>query len=324
MTFAAEVRVATVQFDSVDGGFEKNLAEVTKYVRSAKDQGADVTLLPEFALIGYKLSPEIWELAEHAGGPSQQALSALAREVEMYIGTTFLEVEGDHFFNTFILVNPQGDLAGRVRKQVPAGAEGYFFSGQINHHVIQTPLGNIGIGICQENYRCFLPQELHDGDADFVLMPFSYPDLSQAGGLKSPKGTYVAEWYANQLGIPIVTSNKTGVWPQVDGAFFPGFSAAVGGDGRILGELASEPGILVIDLTLDGSTKTKPTAECIGPFLKELTIGSWMEKRVTWTGIWVAELLGANADDQIRAAYLASDKRLVAAAKLAQRHAPQR
>ena len=122
VVFAAEVRVATVQFDSVNGDFDGNLAEVAKYVRNAKVQEADVTLLPEFALIGYDLSPEIWEMAEHAGGPTQQALSTLAQEAEMYIGTSFLEVEGNQFFNTFILVSPQGDLVGRVRKQVPAGA----------------------------------------------------------------------------------------------------------------------------------------------------------------------------------------------------------
>ena len=316
LAFASDLRIATVQFESIDGEFDKNLAKVVEYVRVAKSQGAAITLLPEFALIGYNLSQEIWASAEQANGSSRKALARLAIESEMYIGTSFLEVEGAQFFNTFILVGPQGGLAGRVRKRVPAGAEGYFFEGYKDHHVIKTPLGNVGIGICQETYRCFLPKELHNGDADFVLMPFSYPDLSQAGGLGSPKGTYIAKWYADQLGVPIVTSNKTGNWRQVDGAFFPGYSAAVGADGHTLGELDASPGVLVVDLILDSSLKTKPSADCIGPFLKELTIGSWLEKRVTWFRIWIADLFDANPDDEIHDAYLASEKRQAAAQKL--------
>jgi len=315
---ANDIRVATIQFASVDGGFETNLAEVQRYVRRAKSEGAVLALLPELALIGYKLSEEIWTSAEHAGGPTQQALSTLAKENDMYIGTSFLEVKGERFFNTFILVNPRGNLVGSVRKQVPAGAEGYFFEGYTNKHIIDTPLGKIGIGICQETYRCFLPQLLHDGDADFVLMPFSYPDLSQVEGLESPKGTYIAQWYADQLGVPIVTSNKTGVWPMIDGAFFPGLSAAVNGNGQILGELESNPGVLVVDLSLDDSAKVKPTATCIGPFLKELTLGSWLEKRITWASIWLAESFNADPDAEIHAVYIASEKRRTAALKHSQ------
>lgn len=109
------------------------------------------------------------------------------------------------------------------------------------------------------------------------------------------------------------------MWPQVDGAFFPGFSAAVGGDGQILGELSSEPSVLVVDIKLDSSFKSKPTAECIGPYLQELTLGSWLETRITWASIWVAEVFGANLDDKIHAAYLASVNRRAAATKIVRR-----
>lgn len=316
--YAAELRIATVQFESVDGEFSTNLDEVTKYVLLANEQDAKIVLLPEFSLIGYTLSADIWALAEPAGGPTEKALATLALQTGMYIGTSFLEVDGEDFYNTFILIAPNGGVAGQVRKQVPAGAEGYFFRGQTNHHVIDTPLGNIGIGICQENYRCFLPQQLYAGGADIVLMPFSYPDLSQAGGLGSPEGSYIASWYANQLGIPVVTSNKTGNWPQVAGAFFPGLSAAVNGDGEVLGVLNDLPGVLVVDVSLDSTIKKEPIAECIGPFLKGLTLGSWVEKRVTWATIWIAGLFDANPEDEIQTAYQSNPNRRAAALRFHQ------
>lgn len=317
-TYAAELRIATVQFESVDGEFSRNLAEATKHILLAHQQNAKIVLLPEFALIGYTLSANMWALAESPGGPTEQALSALAQQTGMYIGTSFLEVDGEDFYNTFILLAPNGGVAGQVRKQVPAGAEGYFFTGQSNHHVIDTPLGSIGIGICQETYRCFLPRQLYTGDADFVLMPFSYPDLSQAGGLGSPKGSYIASWYANQLGIPIVTSNKTGNWPQVEGAFFPGFSAVANGNGELLGELNDQPAVLVVDVLLDNTIKKEPTAECIGPFLKGLTLGSWLERRITWAMIWAGGMFGSNPEDEIRTSYQSNPNRRAAALSLHQ------
>lgn len=183
------------------------------------------------------------------------------------------------------MIDATGTVLGTVRKQHPAGAESHFFRGEENDHVIDSPLGRIGVGICQENYRCFLPMHLHALDADLVLTPFSYPDLSATGGLGSPPGSVIGGWYARQLGIPVVTSNKTGNWPQVSGAYFPGESAIVAADRTVIGELDDQPGILVSDVTLDQTAKTKPDATCIGPFLKDLTLGSWLAKRITWAKI---------------------------------------
>lgn len=310
---AEVVRVATIQFESIDGAFQKNLHTATNLVRDARDRGAQVVLLPEFALIGYDLSSNIWRSGETRNGTTISSLSELAAENKIYLGTTFLEVDGEHFYNTFALLGPEGQLLGTVRKRKPAGAEGYFFRGDRNDHVIETALGNIGVGICQENYRCFLPTELHEVSADLVLMPFSYPDLSKSGGLGSPKGSYIASWYASQLGIPVVTSNKTGVWPQVEGAYFPGYSAIAEADGRILGELDMNPGVLVMDVSLDPKLKVAPKMDCVGPFVRELTLGSWLDRRLTWAMIWVSEVLGYSPESEIEQSYLESEDRRDAA-----------
>lgn len=197
------VNVATIQFESLDHAFDENLRRATALVRQAKEKHADL---------------------------------------DLYIGTSFLEVHGEDFYNTFFLATPDGSVAGWVRKQVSAGAQGYFFRGDTGDHTIDTPLGRIGVGICQENYRCFLPRQLHQQRAQLLLMPYSYPDLSEAGGLMSPSGAYVAGWYARHLGIPVITSNKTGVWPQVEGAYFPGASAIVDRQGMTIVELDDRPG----------------------------------------------------------------------------------
>ena len=62
------------------------------------------------------------------------------------MGTSFLEAEGDDFYNTFVLVGPTGREAGRVRKQTPAMYEPWFFRGQPGSHVIETGWAGSGSG----------------------------------------------------------------------------------------------------------------------------------------------------------------------------------
>ncbi|MEM7017070.1 MAG: carbon-nitrogen hydrolase family protein [Pseudomonadota bacterium] len=312
------MKVATIQFESLDGEFDINLERAKTLLEQASQQGADIALLPEFSLIGYMLSFEVWQHAELFNGRTVQEFSGLAKSLAMYIGTSFLEADGDDFYNTFFLAGPTGEITGIVRKQTPANAEGYFFRGEANEHFIDTSLGRIGIGICQENYRCFLPELMHRNNVDIMLMPYSYPDMSKAGGIPSPKGSFVAAWYARQLGVPVVTSNKTGPWPQVKGAYFPGASAIVDTDGTALGELSNVPGMLMIGIELDEHKKRAPVVRCVGPYIKDLTLGSWFKRRLTWGSIWFAKLIGKDPDDVIHQHYLNNKKRTQIARQLAQ------
>lgn len=319
---ATSLRVATIQFESKDGEYAANLRTASRLVVSAAGDGARLVLMPEFALIGYTLSEQMWKSAEVLDGRSARDLGVLARDNGVYIGTTILEVEGEDFYNTFILLSPTGEISGRVRKQVPAGAEGYFFRGHDGVHTIHTEFGNVGVGVCQENYRCFLPQQLYEEKANMVLMPFSYPDLSAAGGLGSPSGAHTGVWYARQLGVPVVTSNKTGSWPQIEGAYFPGQSTVISHTGQIQGEMDAKAGVLVADISMSDSAR-RPVYDCSGAFLTDLTLGNWLDRQITWFSIWLAELFDVNPDADIQERYLASEKRMEAARTYLQVTNPQ-
>ena len=67
------------------------------------------------------------------------------------MGTSFLEAEREHFFNTFVLIKPDGQEAGRVRKQSSALFEFFFVKGHGGPHVLDTEFGKVGVGICYEN-----------------------------------------------------------------------------------------------------------------------------------------------------------------------------
>jgi N-carbamoylputrescine amidase len=275
------LRIAIAQMASGAHDIEGNLKRAEAHAEEAVRRGAQLVLFPELMPTGYSLWYDIWDSAEPSHGPTSRWLAATSSRLRAYLGTSFLEAAGDDFFNTFILAGPDGREAGRVRKQVPADAEAYFFKGAIGSHVIETALGRIGVGICAENFYCFLANEMSARQVDLILMPHSSPDSSASGGLPTPPGTHLALWYARRLGVPVAFVNKVGDWttrrlnppPAQTRGFFPGLSTIVDADADVLVLMEGEEGIGVADVTLDPARKAAAGVVCSGVGIAELTIG---------------------------------------------------
>src|SRR5262245_3157116 len=124
---ATKVRVAAVQVTSRDGEVERNLANAEPFVRDAAARGAELVLCPELLAAGYVYDESLWDAAETRGGPTERWLDRLARELGIVIGASWLEADGDDFFNTFSLFGADGVL-GRVRKASLPFFEGWLFT----------------------------------------------------------------------------------------------------------------------------------------------------------------------------------------------------
>jgi N-carbamoylputrescine amidase len=268
---ARKLRVAAVQTpaaESVLSGLER----ATPLVRRAAAEAADLVLLPELMAVHYVFTDEMWESAEPAHGPTVEWLKDSARSLRIWLGTSFLEAAGQDFYNTFVLVGPDGQEAGRVRKQTPAVYEPWFFRGEAGSHVIRTPIGAIGIGICNDNHRSYLPGLLHRGGADLVLMPHCWPLPTKAGGAVSARDIQrwhgiqsgLAPRYAMLLGIPAVFVNKVGPYaspaprrwlPASTGMEFPGHATIADSDGTVVAALGGEEGVVAATVTLDPRRK---------------------------------------------------------------------
>ena len=257
---------------SEDGLVEANLERATGFADEAARAGARIVIFPEFMPTGYLLTTDIWNAGEPRNGPTVNWLQSNSRRLGVYLGTSFLEAEGEDFLNTFMLTDPQGRVAGLVRKQVPAAFEAFFTRGEEGPHVIETEFGKMGVGICYENTLAFLPRLLHQQSIDFLVMPHSDPE-PQAGILFPRKCVAehlemlggLAAHYASALGVPAVLINKVGRWKvpllglpfTSQDSFFPGLSTIVDSDGSVKAQLdGSAEGILVQDITLDPSRKT--------------------------------------------------------------------
>jgi len=255
------VRVAAVQMESKNGLVEANLEHATPLVEQAAREGAKLVLLPEFMPTGYIFTTAIWDGAEPSNGLTVQWLKANSKKFGIWLGTSFLEAEGEHFFNTFVLATPDGGEAGRVRKQTPAAFEAFFNKGGPGPHVMETELGKIGVGICYENQLAYIPQIMYRESVDLLLMPHSSPIIAQMVFSVAE----LAPRYARLLDIPSIVCNKCGRWQAVYPGLpfykadsrFPGLSTIADSDGSIKAQLKDEERVIVADVTLEPGRKTR-------------------------------------------------------------------
>lgn len=276
------MKLAVAQMQCEDGDILGNLTRATPLAEAARAQGARLILFPELMPTGYALNKSLWSAAEPRHGPTARWLSATSRRLGCWIGTSFLESQGPGYFNTFLLTDPVGREAGRVRKETPASMEASLFQGEAGPHRIDSSLGRIGIGICYESYLCSLERRLAAARPDLILLPHSFPGTQESGGLASPPGTHVALWHAQRFGVPVAMSNKVGAWSTttLTGARasgrFPGASAIVDSDGEIRALMNDEAGVAVADVVLDPTRKPAFRPGCEGELISDLTKFDWL------------------------------------------------
>ena len=107
--------IAQVQM-SVTRDKRENIAAACRLIRRAAQQGAELAMLPEMFCCPYENSA-FRPYGEPLGGPAQQALSDLARELGIWIvGGSVPELEGERVYNTSFVYDDTGRQMARHRK----------------------------------------------------------------------------------------------------------------------------------------------------------------------------------------------------------------
>jgi N-carbamoylputrescine amidase len=264
------VCVAAIQMDAIFGQREQNLNKAEGYIQQAAKQGAQLILLPELLPYGYGLNETVWNGAEPMDGPSVNWLMAQAKKYGAYIGFTFLETDGEDFYNAFVLADPNGKIAGRVRKSPAPAVESYFYREGQDVHIIDTELGRIGVNICYEILLHARVNELYEANIDIYLQPAAAgrPKTLIPGDVARLEKTLInaRAIHYKALGVPIVMANRVGKLegrlPGVMGylkSSFLGGSYICDSNGQILKEMDQnqEEGCIIARVTLAPQYKAK-------------------------------------------------------------------
>ena len=208
-----EMTVALAQMTPVPLDTAANLEKVEGFLALAREQGAELLVLPELALTGLHLGDGIWDVAEPLDGPTVGRLKALAAEYGMDIATSVVEKSGGDIYNTAVYVTPEGS-ALKGRKLHPPMVETARFAPGDGPQVVGTVIGRVGMVLCADAFRAETFANLAEADPDLVLMMAAapLPDL-QLPGMRAytpEEWSALAGFYSDRLGVPVVSAHACG------------------------------------------------------------------------------------------------------------------
>ncbi len=165
------VRVSSVNLRPDAGTPEGNLEEFAALIEREVPRGVDVILLPE-AVTLVRTGRTHVDVAAPVPGPHTEHLGRMARSKSAYLVAGVLERDGALVYNTAVLLDREGNLAGKYRKvylpreEIEAGiTPGDEFP------TFATDFGRIGMMICWDVQYADPARALALRGAELLLMP---------------------------------------------------------------------------------------------------------------------------------------------------------
>lgn len=150
-------------FDEDAPSEARSLEDAADYVSQAARGGARYVAFPEMypgpMSTDSPLTLDI--VTEH--------LASRAREHAVWVLYGGAEVEGDGLYNTYSVLNPQGGLAGRYRKMIPACGEPWLAGD--TPVVVEADGLRLGLAICWEAWFPEIARALAWMGADVIFFP---------------------------------------------------------------------------------------------------------------------------------------------------------
>lgn len=140
---------------------QPNLDKAIKGIRDAAAKGAQIVCLQELFTSLYFCDVEDYEnfkLAEAIPGPSTDALSKVAKELNVVIIASLFEKRTSGIYhNTTAVLDADGSCLGKYRKMHipddPAYFEKFYFTpGDLGYKVFETKFAKIGVLICWDQW----------------------------------------------------------------------------------------------------------------------------------------------------------------------------
>ena len=137
---------------------------------SAPFRPTDLILLPEgITVVG--TNKRYADVAETIPGPTTRTLGDLARKRKAYIAAGIYEREGQVVYNTAVLMDRDGKLAGKYRKVYLPREEMEQLTPGNDYPVFRTDFGIVGMMICYDVFFSDPARGLATKGAEIVLMP---------------------------------------------------------------------------------------------------------------------------------------------------------
>ncbi len=158
-----KVKVAAISIGT-GGDYNNKISQAVEYLHIAGKNNVNIACLPEeFASSAPETIP----------GPTIYAVAQVARQYGMYIICPICELAGDKRYNTAVLIDRQGDVAGYYRKVFVFWGEGVNLSEE-GVKTFDTEFGRISILTCFDLNFAELWHKADAQNAEIVFWPSAY------------------------------------------------------------------------------------------------------------------------------------------------------
>ena len=216
---ASSLSIGIVQCALADAR-EANVARVEGLIREAAGRGAKIILTPELFEGPYFSQTEdehAFDLAAPLDShPTVRRMQALADELDVVLPISFFERAGQAYYNSVVTIDADGKQLGVYRKSHIPGGPGYqekfyFRPGDTGFRVWKTRYGNVGVGICWDQWFPEAARSMALQGAEILLYPTaigSEPEEPDEDSQEPWRRVMVGHAVANAM--PVAAANRIG------------------------------------------------------------------------------------------------------------------
>lgn len=254
--------IAMAQIETRLGDVDANLAQHLEMIERASSQGAELIVFPELSLTGYvlqDLTPSVARQPHHQDATFRPLLKA-SKQLDIIVG--FVEADSRHRFYIAAAYLSGGAVLHVHRKvYLPTYGlfdEGRFFAWGDQVRAFDSPLGRIGMLICEDFWHASPPYLLWLDGAEIMFLISASPGrgVSDDDRLESARWVErINQAYASLFTTFVVHTNRVGF---EDGLHFWGGATAFDPDGRMLARGPyHEPALTLVELDLAQLHRTR-------------------------------------------------------------------
>jgi predicted amidohydrolase len=252
---ARKVKVAVCQILVIDGDREGNFRRIEYALETARAAGAQIATFPESSILGWE-NPDAHRMATPIPGADSDRIAALARRYGLMIAIGLDEKDGEHLYDSAILVDKTGKLLWKYRKMnvLPElMSPPYSVGTPEGIGAVETEFGRIAIVICADTFGDDYAKRVEALKPDVALVPYGWaaevgewPEHEKE--LEQLVAKRARQWGCPVVGTDLVGEMTHGPWK---GRTYGGASVVAGGDGKTLAVLRDrDVDVRVMDLTL--------------------------------------------------------------------------
>ncbi len=230
---------------------DENISKAKKIINDAANKDANIILLQELFQTPYfciEYDEEIFRLAKpFKDNVLLKEMAEISKKLNVVLPISYFEKENNAYYNSIAVIDSDGTILGNYRKShIPDGAgylEKYYFNpGDTGFKVWKTKFGNIGIGICWDQWFPEAARIMALKGADILFYPTAIGDEPRMSQYESSQAWQrVMQGHAAANVMPVVASNRIGfesVKGQTNG--FYGRSFICDRTGKILSEASRD------------------------------------------------------------------------------------